>query len=397
MKRLLHIIFIAILWPSFCWGVEPPLKLRESLSFTLEYGPPIGAFASAGSPAVLLLERGGAYSLLDASSHAIHHLAKSDSSGPDGIVYGAYWDNDKPMLFYYDKQVAKRFDPKNPTSPEIISAENHNLSLSTSVWSSDAGVLIDAVNPYLLEGGKLVAGHETKIRTHHVPWQSGLVLLSDSRYVTSGYEDQALRIWSLPEGELMQEWTLGKWYSSRKIYHIAVVQGRLLVASAGGRIEERSLQSGEVLWSTRPCRGGAASFHYSSHYRNLGSEFSRPTHSINTQGDIHYICGKKIGTIWRSENAWHHQALDELSGLPGNVINMEVLSGTHLIVIVGEDGSVHVVDRKQQRVVQTLKSVARGNVNAVTYIPAIKQLLVIGVEGAIHFYDLKSGESPLLP
>lgn len=394
MKRnILYVVFMSILWSGFCWGVEPPLKLKNSLNFALEYGPPVGAFSSRHSPSVLILERGRSYWLFDSKFHGMHHLAKSDSSGPDGLVYGAYWDNDGPMLFYYDKQVVKRFNPKMPEQPEVISADIGGVSLRTSAWFEDVGVLIDSVHPYIYDERKLVAKEKHQTRKHHLPRQSGLVLLNDSQYVTSGYEDQTVRVWSLPKGELVKEWVLGKWYSSRKINHIAVVHGRLLVASAGGRIEERSLETGEVLWSTRPCRGGAASFQYSSHYRNMGNEFSRPTQSINTDGEVHYICGKKFGTIWRHEDGWHHESLGEIADLLGNLVTIETLFDTSLVVLVVENGNVHVLDRQQRKIVQTLHQVEERNVNAVTYIPATRQLLVVGVSGAIHLYELLVGPS----
>lgn len=382
-KKLLSILLSAIIWPSLSLSSDRPLKELEPLKVTTE-STFTGAFSSRHSPSVLLIGQEKSFWLLNPTTLAVRQLPV----GSETIIHGVYWDNDHLIFLYPTDRLAKRFATDTAQAPEIIPAEIQATSLRTSAWFSDVRALVDEVNPYILVEGKLVAQADSWGRKRHLPEQSGLVLLGKSRYVTSGYTDQTLRLWSLPEGELQKEWVLGRWYSSRQIFDIAVVKGRLLVSSAGGRIEERSLENGTVLWNVRPCRGGAANFHYSSHFRRMGDEFRFPRESINTEAEVHYICGKQFGTIWRTNETWHHDSLGKLTDLSSNILTVETLGDTNLVALVLDSGEVQILDRKQRKIVQILHSVEAGNPNGVTYSPTSRQLVLVGADGVIHLYAL---------
>jgi hypothetical protein len=216
-----------------------------------------------------------------------------------------------------------------------------------------------------------------------------LVVLDDSRYVTAGYRDQSIQVFSLPDGERLQDWTIGRWYSSRRITHIAVINGRLLVASGGGRIEERSLETGEVLWSVRPCRGGPE-FHRSSQNRHIGSSFRQVVNSINTNDRVYYSCGTRLGTIQWTEGGWQHHDLSKSLSLPGRISSVEDIPDTPFVVLTAAEGEVLVVNRDSGTIVQTLQRIADDNPHGVTYAPASRQLVVMGEDHKVYVYHLNA-------
>lgn len=387
------LVLFVINFPAVCISSSEPLEYTGSFAPDWLYEFPPAAFSAGSSPDVLFVEDGGGYWLYNVETND-NRLITKDAPGLDGYSFGLYWGSDQIMVLYPSDQVDNRVPVEILGGLQVNKFGIDGASLKISKWLDSEDILISDTVPYVLKDRKF-APPEDHDYSYHTPTQSGLVVIDDQRYVTSGYEDQSLEIRSLPDGRLLNRWVLGKWYSSRRITHIAVVDNRLIVASDGGRIEERSLETGEVLWSIRPCRGGGAYFRHSSQFQHMGKVPSPPLESINIDGDIYYTCGAKFGRIGRDGGEWRHDVLLTKKQLSGPVSTVETLPHTVLSVLVLHEGDVLVVDREKRAVVQTLPKTREWHPNAVTYIAATHQLLTVGEDGTIHLFavpdDRRSG------
>lgn len=369
---------------------QTPFKKVKALDFELTYkGNDSAAVSAAASlPYVLIREGGGVYSLLDLENLESHLLA--DNAASEKLVSAADWVGNHVSLFFTYEGFVERINPESPSRPKDIPAEIQSAPLRHFTWLGEQEILIDGVKPYVMREGALTHMGEQNI---HIPTQSGLVVVNEDRYVTSGYEDESLRLYSLPDGDLLNEWELGGWFSSRKITTIAVVNERLLVVSAGGRIEERSLDNGEVLWSARPCRAGPSFFH-SSQQQSHNSDFRR-TDSINVNDKIFYGCGDRFGTIHRNDEGWQVEPLHRTLNIEGKLTNVEMIPDTDLAVLVvaqDEAQAVYVVDHQKQAVLQQLENTQDYNPGPLTYVSATRQLVLVGESDELYLYDLNMTE-----
>jgi hypothetical protein len=372
---------------------QMPFEKVEALEFNFKYkGHGRTAVFAAGSlPYLLVEENGGVYWLLNMETSKPRVIADNEVAGIGSLVIAAHWGNDHIALFQRSQGLVKRVNPKDPNQSESIPAELQSAPLRSFIWLGERQILIDGVNTYVMREGVLTKMSE---QNSHVPTQSGLVVVDEQHYVTSGYEDQTLRLYSLPSGELLNEWRLGRWYSSRKITSIAVVNGRLLVASAGGRIEERSLDNGEVLWSARPCREGVSFFHSSHQQQSHNSEFRRKD-SINVNDKIFYGCGNRFGTLERKPEGWQVEPLQRTLGIEGWLANVEMIPNTDLAVLViaqDESWKVYVVDHYKKAMLQQLENTQDYNPGPVTYVAATNQLVLVGESDELYLYDLTLDE-----
>jgi hypothetical protein len=159
-----------------------------------------------------------------------------------------------------------------------------------------------------------------------------------------------------------------------------LVNGRLLLASQSGHMEERSLTSGEKLWSARPCRGHT-NFHYNSQFPQ--------SLSVNVKGGVFFSCGSRVGYIELQSNSWAVASLDVVlntKNAANELIAAETIPDTNLAVLIFADGKTLVLDKKQGQVVQRLKDVSPGTAG-VTYISTSHQLFLAG-ERSIYLYQL---------
>lgn len=380
-------LVIIILFPTLCLANANPLKSSGSFSLKWPYDSVPTAFASESSPHVVFLGGDGTYWLFNVETGENQLIAKDDLTGPEGHARGVFWGGGEVLLLYSKEVFDKKEPPQFKRGPKILRYGIEGASLRVSKWIHNQDILISDTVPYVLKGRKF-AQPEDHDYSYHTPTQSGLVVINDQRYITSGYEDQSLEVRSLPDGKLLNQWVLGKWYSSRRITHIAVVDNRLLVATDGGRIEERSLETGEVIWSIRPCRGGGAYFRYSSQYQHMGRASSPPLESINIDGHIYYTCGRTFGVIARDDDQWRHEILLTKKQLPDAVSTVETLPHTNLSVLVLLEGDVLVADRNKREIVQALPKTRKWHPNSVTYIAATHQLLTVGEDGKIHLFEV---------
>ena len=365
-----------------------PFKLAGILDAKLKYTGHDSAAVSAAAtlPFVLIHEGGGVYWLLDVKKSKSKVL--TDNAISDQRVSAAHWSNDQIVLFFGYEGLVKRIDPANPDLVETIPAEIRSAPLRVSTWLDEQDVLIDNTTPYVMQNGVLTPMGE---QHSHIPNQSGLVVVDEQRYLTSGFRDQTLKLWSLPDGALLNKWKLGRWYSPRRISDIAMVHSRLLVGSDGGRIEERSLENGEVLWSARPCRGSEVEFFYSSQQQSNSVEFRRVP-SINVKDKIFYGCDRHFGTIQRIESGWLLEPLQKKLGLKGQLFNVEVVPNTNYAVVAmwqENRQEVFVLDVHRKTVAQQLKNTQDFNPGVFTYIAATRQLLLVGKSDELYLYDLK--------
>lgn len=207
--------------------------------------------------------------------------------------------------------------------------------------------------------------------------QTALAISCDqNQYVTAGFHDQSLKLWSLKHSELLSENTLGRWYSSRKITDAAFLGDQLFVASSKGKIEARSPTTGEVLWHTKPCR----SF---PHFLPEGNRSASSQH-------LFYRCSDEpeFGYIHRVSVSWKSVALDVegQSSVPDNAVKL----GDDLTAFSFRDGTIELFSLKTAQRLQTLlPSSADRNPRLMAYNTDQKKLYVVSDGTQLEIFGAK--------
>lgn len=346
--------------------IEPPI------SFSAAH-----AQAAADAPFVALNDGGLEFWLFDARQKVFKAIAKNTVGDWDRRLHHTQWSDGELVLFRNWEGVIDIVNPENLTTKASFSADLKSAPLRMSQWINKYSMLVDETDFYRNVKGKLSKAEKPNPLAHTV--QTGLII-QDDNVISSGFHDQTIKVWSLPDGNLLHDWKVGSWLSKRNITAIALVHGRLLLASQSGHLEERSLISGEKLWSTRPCREHI-NFHYSSQFPQ--------SLSVSVNDGLFFSCGSRIGYIELQPNGWAVTPLDaalKTKDVAGELIAVETIQGTNFAVLIFVNGSTLVLDKKQKQVVQSLANVRPGTMG-VSYISAVQQLLLVGPEG-IYLYQL---------
>lgn len=212
------------------------------------------------------------------------------------------------------------------------------LASPFNYWSSEHRVRISGMR--VVEGADESQNPlESEIQPHAA--QTALAIsCSENQYVTAGFHDQSLRLWSLRSGELLSENTLGRWYSSRKITDAAFLDDQLFVASSQGKIEARNSTSGEVLWHKKPCR----SFPHFLPENN---------HSASSQY-LFYRCSEEseFGYIQPITDSWKAVKMNAKGQNSALVAAIKLNDG--LAVFSFRDGAVLLLSMQTGQIVQTV-------------------------------------------
>jgi WD40 repeat protein len=344
--------------------------------------PPKGFFvvqaqAAPDATFVALNDGGLEFWLFDAHQQTFKPIAKNAIGDWDRRLHHTQWSDGNLVLFRNWEGVIDIVDPEDLNAKTSFKADLKSAPLRMSQWINKYSMVVDETDFYRIKEGTLSKAVKPNPFAHTV--QTGLIIQGD-KVITSGLHDQTIKVWSLPDGNLLHDWKVGSWLSKRNITAIALVNGRLLLASQSGHMEERSLTSGEKLWSARPCRGHT-NFHYNSQFPQ--------SLSVNVKGGVFFSCGSRVGYIELQSNSWAVASLDVVlntKNAANELIAAETIPDTNLAVLIFADGKTLVLDKKQGQVVQRLKDVSPGTAG-VTYISTSHQLFLAG-ERSIYLYQL---------
>ena len=337
----------------------------------------VQAQAATDAPFVALNNGGLEFWLFDARQKTFKPIAKNAVGDWEHRLHHTQWSDDDLVLFRNWEDVIDIVDPNDLSAKTSFKADLKSAPLRMSQWINKYSMLIDETDFYRSIEGTLSKAAKPTPLAHTV--QTGLII-QDNNVITSGFHDQSIKVWSLPQGNLLHDWKVGGWLSKRNITATALVHGRLLVASQSGHLEERSLTSGEKLWSARPCRE-QTNFHYSSQFPQ--------SLSVNVNDGVFFSCGSRVGYIELQSNSWIVVSLDtalKTEDVASEFIAVETIPNTNLAVLIFANGKTWVLDKKQKQVVQRLRDIRPGT-TGVTYISASQQLLLAGTEG-IYLYQL---------
>lgn len=344
------------------------------------------AQAAIDAPFVALNDGGLDFWLFDAHRQKFEHITKNMIGDWDHRLHHTQWSDGNLVLFRNWEGVIDIINPDDMSTKISFSADLKSAPLRMSQWISAHSMLVDETDFYRVIEGKLTKPTNPNPHAHSV--QTGLLIKENKHVVTSGFHDESIKVWSLPEGELLHSWDIGTWFGKRRITEIALVQGKLLVGTESGHLEERSLKTGEKLWSSRPCRDHI-NFHYSSQFP--------ASLSINVDDGLFFSCGLRIGYIEPQKESWIISNLDTVANeatltnesrkTPNPLFAVEAIADTDLAVLVFADGSSIVINKKQQRVLQQLADVKPGTA-PVSYIAATRQLFLADIHNQVHLYEL---------
>lgn len=386
MKLSILNTFIAVLIFSFdSVNAAQPFTQVETLESPTGFSV-VHAQAAPNAPFVALNDGGLDFWLFDARQQKFNHIAKNVVVDWDHRLHHTQWSEGNLVLFRNWEGVIDIVNPEDMSSKISFSADLKNAPLRMSQWISTYPMLIDETDFYQNIEGKLTKPAKPNPLTHTV--QTGLLIKENKQVITSGFHDESIKVWSLPEGELLHSWDIGTWFGKRRITAIALSYGRLLVATEAGHLEERSLATGEKLWSSRPCRDHI-NFHHSSQFP--------ASLSINVNDGLFFSCGLRIGYIEPQKNEWIISSLDAVANeatltnesqkTPAQLFAVETIADTDLAVLVFADGSSIVINKKQKRVLQKLANVKPGTA-PVSYLEATKQLFLSDAQNRVHLYKL---------
>src|SRR5690606_37723605 len=250
------------------------------------------AQAASDSPFVVVHDGGLAFWLFDAEDRSFKPISKNTIGDWDHRLNHIQWSENRLVLFRGWEGFIEILNPDNMSTHASFPADIKSASFRMSYWLDDSSILIDETDFYRNIDGTLTKDKQSN-PAHTV--QTGLIIHANQRVITSGFFDESINVWSLPEGNLLHTWEISTWFGKRQITAIALSYGRLLVGTQSGHLEERSLETGKKLWSARPCRE-PLNFYYSS-------QFS-PSRSLNVDDGLFFSCGARIGYIEPRQKSW---------------------------------------------------------------------------------------------
>ncbi len=296
---------------------------------------------------------------------------KSDSLLFDYRALRAQWHNNHIIFFSDDKTEfyniqSQEIDQRYPlilssfSNSEIFWSEKHQrFIVGTKVFSVD--------NDTQEDPGQDWHAHQTGL----------LMTKNGNDYITSGYHDESIMHWTLPDGKLIETWQIGSWYASRKVSDIALVDNHLLVATNNGEINIRSIDDGSVLWSASPCSSFLSS---SSPYFLLSGPVTKK--SIRHNKFVFFECDdteSTFGYIEKQENSWKLDKITLPSTGNSSLQYAYYLDSLGKTVLGLYNGQVLLYDLKNKNIDQIIvpKSAEGDGPALFAYLKADKLLVVV--------------------
>jgi len=325
---------------------------------------------------VFIEEGGGIYWLMSTARPLMFYKIFDDKRNAlpfEKKPVHAQWHSQHIIFFYRDK--VEFYNVQNKKIEYHYPLKLPGLNHHNIIWSEKHQRFI--VNTQVFSVHNNI---EQNPRQPQHAFQTGVVMMGNGDdYITSGYHFQRIMRWTLPNGELKKNWQIGRWYSSRKVSDIALIDNRLLVTSRKGLIEERSLEDGTALWSVSPCSG---LFSNTNPIFLLNGSVRFKKQSINHNRLVFYDCSDskpKYGYIEKRGDEW---ALNKII-LPstGNtgLHRMYYLESSEKAIFGLDDGQVLLYDIKNKRIDQEIVAKVAGGegVAMFAYLKTDKRLVIV--------------------
>ncbi len=210
--------------------------------------------------------------------------------------------------------------------------------------------------------------------------QTGLLMTKNGDgYITSGRHDQSIMRWTFPDGKLKKTWQLGSWYASQKVTDIALIDNQLLVATNNGKLNVRSIENDDVLWSASPCGGLFSSG--SPHFMLNGSVRMKKK-SVRHNKLVFYRCQgtePNYGFIEKQGNDWKLNKIILPSTGNASLERMYYLDSLNKAILGLDDGQVLLYDLKGKNIDQVIvpKATEGEGTALFAYLKADKLLVVV--------------------
>ncbi len=284
----------------------------------------------------------------------------------------AQWYDEYIIFFYYEKtefynvknqEIERRYPVRfTRFNGQMLWSEKHQrFIIGTKVFAPNSDI----------EKNSEQYGHAT---------QSGLLMTKNGDdYITSGFRDQNIMRWTLPDGELKETWQLGSWYASRKVSDIALIDNQLLVATNNGEIHVRSIDDGSVLWSASPCN---RFFSGESPHFMLNGSVRLKNKSVHHNKLVFYRCQStepNYGFIEKQGNDWKLEKITLPSTGNASLERMYYLDSLNKAILGLDDGQVLLYDLKSKNIDQVIvpKSEKGDGPALFAYLKADKLLVVV--------------------
>jgi len=284
----------------------------------------------------------------------------------------AQWHDEYIIFFYYEKtefynvknqKIERRYPLKlTRFNGQMLWSEKHQrFIIDTKVFTLDSDI----------EKNPEQYGHAD---------QSGLLMTKNGDdYITSGFRDQSIMHWTLPDGKLQKTWQLGKWYASHKVTDIALIDNQLLVATNNGEINVRSIENDSVLWSASPC---SSLFSSESPHFILNGSVRLKKKSVHHNKLVFYRCQStkaNYGFIEKQGSNWKLNKIILPFARNASLQRVYYLDSLNKAILGLDDGQVLLYDLKSKSIDQVIvPKAAEGEGTALfAYLKADKLLVVV--------------------
>lgn len=334
--------------------------------------------ASREAPAVLVEEGVGSYWLVadgGASGDPDFSIVPIDLGGvSEGATFEhSQWNGDELVFFSSAETIV--YDLKRKAVVSRL-AVKPRVGSDYHYWLGQRQGRISGTR--LLEGEN-ASGNEPD-EPPHTPQTALVVAEQEGVYFTAGYHDQTVKKWSLDTGRIVESWTLGRWYSSRRITDLRLLEGQLLAASSKGKVEALSTDDASVKWSASLC--------------NTAPYFLPVGVSSRAEEGVFYRCEgePEYGYIEKEGESWRHKPMHRTVGVIEVLVDAVALKDEERAILAFESGLVAAVNVRTGQVEQELEPASGDNMpSLIAYNPDRDQLFVITQGDTLSVYRLGSG------
>ncbi len=359
-------------------GITYSCELAKLYSQKLDFNQVATALKSSNTaPAVLIEEGVGSYWLVkpgggSGSSEASMEQVELGNDSAGIIPEHSQWEEAQVVFFSPDETIV--YDSKENAVVARLGVKQ-SVKSDYHYWLGQRQERISGAH---LLGGENASEGEPSSQPH-TPQTALAVSEEEGVYFTAGYHDQSVKKWSLDTGRLLESWTLGKWYSSRKITDLRLVEGQLLVASSKGKVEALSTDDATVQWSASLCED---------------APYFLPAGVLSkAEGGVFYRCEGEpnYGYIQKEGETWEHKSLHRTTGVNEVLVDAVTLVDEEKAVLAFESGLVVAVDVRTGQLEQELEPASEDNMpSLIAYNPAQRQFFVISQGDTLSAYRLGS-------
>ncbi|WP_157209799.1 hypothetical protein [Marinimicrobium agarilyticum] len=371
VKTLVGLVLAAFASASF--GCE----IEKLYSQKLDFNQVATTLKSSDTAPVVLVEEGvGSYWLINPGSgegEGDVSITPVDLKGESGRVFEhSQWRGARVAFFSPEETIV--YDVKENAVVSRLGVDQSGRS-DYHYWLGQGRGRISGTE--LLDGKS--ADEIEPEEPPHTPQTALAVAEKEGVYFTAGYHDQTVKKWSLDTGRLLDSWTLGRWYSSRKITDLRLVGDQLLAASSRGKVEALSTGDATVEWSASLCEDAP-------YFLPVGI-------GGQAEGGVFYRCEGEpaYGYLHKEGGSWVHTPMHSATGVSAVLVAAVSLPDEEKAIFAFENGLVAAVDRQTGQLEQELSPALSENIpSLIAYNAAQRQIFVVSEGDTLSVYRLGS-------